>query len=354
MTIKEIKSHGLLLFEVVSGSRAFGLHTESSDTDLRGIFYMPKRKFYGLEYIPQLSNESNDIVYYELGRFIELSIKNNPAMLEMLATPEDCILYKHPVMDSLPVSLFLSKLCKDSFGGYAHTQGKKAKGCNKKMMNPVEKERRSVTDFCYLVNGQYSRPLKEWLLEKGWKEDNCGLASVPHAKGLYALYYDASGLKGYRGIISGELANEVCVSSIEEGEEPVAHLYFNKDGYSAYCKAYSGYWDWVEKRNEDCWLTNDTHGKGYDAKNMMHTIRLLQEAEEILRDGVLQPRRRNREELLAIKSGLYEYEQLLDLSSTLMEKIELAWLNSKLPETPDSKRIEAILVTIRNELYSSW
>lgn len=83
-------------------------------------------------------------------------------------------------------------------------------------------------------------------------------------------------------------------------------------------------------------------------------IRLLQEAEEILRDGVLQPRRSNRNELLAIKAGAYEYEQLLNISSQLMEKIELEWLNSKLPETPDSKRIEAILVDIRNELYSTW
>ncbi len=42
------------------------------------------------------------------------------------------------------------------------------------------------------------------------------------------------------------------------------------------------------KRNEERWMMNDSHGKGYDAKNMMHTIRLLQEAEEILRDGILQ------------------------------------------------------------------
>jgi hypothetical protein len=315
---------------------------------------MPKRKFYGLEYIPQVSNETNDIVYYELGRFVELLIRNNPSMLEMLATPEDCVLFRHHVMNSLPLSLFLSKLCKDSFGGYAHTQVRKARGYNKKMMNPMDKERKSITDFCYVIEAQHSRPLMEWLKEKQLQQSHCGLASVPHANGVYAIFYDAQGLRGYRGIVSGEQANEVCLSSIEEGQEPLAHLYFNKDGYSAYCKAYSEYWDWVEKRDEERWLMNDTHGKGYDAKNMMHTIRLLQEAEEILRDGVLQPRRSNREELLAIKAGAYEYEQLLQMSEDLMQRIEHAWLNSKLPETPDSKRIEAILVTIRNELYSSW
>ncbi|MBO9636380.1 MAG: nucleotidyltransferase domain-containing protein [Chitinophagaceae bacterium] len=354
MTIENIKRHGLLLLEVINGSRAFGLHKEDSDTDIRGVFYLPKRKFYGLGYIPQVSNASNDIVYYELGRFIELLIKNNPGMLEILATPDDCILYRHPVMDSLPLSLFLSKLCKDSFGGYAYTQVKKARGYNKKMMNPVAKERKSVTDFCYVIKGQYSKPLNEWLAENQLRSSLCGLVSVPHANGMYALYYDATGTKGYRGIASGELANEVCLSSVAEAQEPLIHLYFNRDGYSAYCKTYAEYWEWIEKRNEERWLMNDHHGKGYDAKNMMHTIRLLQEAQEILRDGVLQPRRNNRDELLAIKAGAYEYEELLDMSSRLMEQIELEWLNSKLPETPDSKRIEAILVTIRNELYSSW
>lgn len=354
MTINDIKSHGLLLLEVVNGSRAFGLHTENSDTDIRGVFYLPKRKFYGLEYVPQVSNESNDIVYYELGRFIELLIKNNPGMLEILATPEDCVLFRHPIMNSLPLNLFLSKLCKESFAGYAHTQVKKARGYNKKMLNPVEKERKSVLDFCFVIEGQYSKPLHQWLAENQLQQALCGLASVSHASGLYALYYDASGSKGYRGIVSGEQANDVSLSSIAADDKPVAYLFWNKDGYSTYCKTYSEYWEWVEKRNEERWLSNDSHGKGYDAKNMMHTIRLLQQAEEILRDGELNPRRSNREELLAIKSGAYEYDELLQMADELMKRTHLAWIDSKLPETPDKWRIEAILVTIRNELYSSW
>lgn len=352
MTIKEIKNHGLLLFECVSGSRAFGLHTEQSDTDIKGVFYLPKRKYYGLEYIPQVSNETNDIVYYELGRFVELLLKNNPGMIELLATSPEDVLYKHPVMNSLPLELFLSKLCKDSFAGYAHTQVKKAKGYNKKMLNPVEKERKSVLDFCYVVEDKHSRPLSDWLAANQLKQEDCGLVSVPHASELYALYYDAAA--GYRGIISGPQANDVSLSSVEVGARQLAYLSFNKDGYSTYCKTYQDYWDWVEMRNEVRWKGNDAHGKGYDAKNMMHTIRLLQEAEEILRDGTLNLKRNNREELLRIKAGEYEYDQLLNMADELLQKTERAWLNSKLPETPDEKRIEAILVIVRNELYSSW
>src|SRR5690606_429099 len=113
MTIDDLKKDNLILLEVLSGCKSFGLDTPTSDTDIKGVFYLPKEKFFGLEYIPQVSNESNDIVYYELGRFIELLTKNNPNILEILASPPDCILYKNPIMNKLRLEDFLSKLCKD-------------------------------------------------------------------------------------------------------------------------------------------------------------------------------------------------------------------------------------------------
>ena len=139
MTIQEIKDKGLLLFECISGSKAYGLDTSQSDTDLKGVFYLPKDLFYGLEYIPQVNNETNDEVYYELGRFVELLCKNNPNILELLASPNECILYRHPLMDKLNIDMFLSKVCKDTFAGYALTQIRKARGHKKKVVNPKKK-----------------------------------------------------------------------------------------------------------------------------------------------------------------------------------------------------------------------
>ena len=63
MTIKEIKDKGLLLFECISGSKAYGLDTATSDTDLKGVFYLPKEQFYGLNYIEQISNEEGLLIY---------------------------------------------------------------------------------------------------------------------------------------------------------------------------------------------------------------------------------------------------------------------------------------------------
>lgn len=351
MTIKDIKEKGLLLLESVSGSKAYGLDTEKSDTDIKGVFYLPKDQFYGLEYIPQVSNETSDEVYYELGRFVELLLRNNPNILELLASPVSCVRYRHPVMDQLPLHLFLSKLCKDTFAGYALTQVQKARGYKKKFVNPVEKERKSILDFCFIPQGPSSLPLNQWLQQNGLQEKHCGLTSLPHAKGLYALYYDADNTRNYKGIASSELANEVSLSSIPKAEILLAYLFFNQEGYSAYCREYREYWEWVEKRNENRYLGNVQHGKGYDAKNMMHTIRLLQVAEEVLKEGNLQVQRPNREELLSIKAGEYPYEELLSMTHGLMARIEAAFTLSKLPDQPDKDHVEAILVKMRKELY---
>ncbi|WP_207514715.1 DNA polymerase beta superfamily protein [Longitalea luteola] len=351
MTIKDIKQKGLLLFECISGSKAYGLNTSTSDTDLRGVYYLPKAQFYGLDYIPQISNESSDEVYYELGRFVELLIKNNPNILELLASPEDCILYRHPILNRLHINLFLSKLCKETFAGYALTQIKKARGYKKKIVNPIEPVRKSVLDFCFILQGYHSIPLTEWLAQHNFVQEQCGLINMPHSKGLYALFYDTDNTLHYRGIMSSELANEVSLSSIPKGEKELAYLFFNKENYSSYCKDYKEYWEWVEKRNEARYLGNATHGKGYDAKNMMHTIRLLQVAEEILTKGTLQVKRSNREELLSIKAGDFQYDDLLVMADALMNRIEAAYSTSQLTPYPDKEKIEAILVQMREELY---
>ena len=69
MTIDELRNSGCILLECISGSKAYNLDTASSDTDIKGVYYLPKDMYFGLEYVPQISNDSNDIVFYELGRY---------------------------------------------------------------------------------------------------------------------------------------------------------------------------------------------------------------------------------------------------------------------------------------------
>ena len=350
LTIDFLKKHNLILFECISGSRAYGLATENSDTDIRGVFYLPKDMFYGLEYTPQVSNETNDIVYYELGRFLELLSKNNPNILEMLATPEKHILVKHSLMNYIKMEDFLSKLIKDTFVGYAFSQIKKATGLNKKMFEPMDSKRKSVLDFCYILIDNQSVLLVDWLQANDKKQTDFGLTKIPHFKDMFHLFESDANFQ-YRGIISNSEANDVQLSSISKFENPFSVLMFHRDAYSSYCKKYREYWDWMEKRNEERYHNNANHKKGYDAKNMMHTIRLLEMALGILKDNKLNIEVSNREELLKIKSGFYTYDEVLAKAEILMNEISQYTEQTSLQEKPNIDFVEKLLVNLRLQIY---
>ena len=170
-------------------------------------------------------------------------------------------------------------------------------------------------------------------------------------KDLYALFYDAEGRLGYQGVLRSEEANDVALSSVPKTERPVTRLYFNRDGYSSYCKDHRQYWEWVAQRNEERYRNTEAHGKRYDAKNMMHTFRLLDMAAEILEHGQLRVRRPNRSELLRIRAGEYDYETLLRRAEMKMKRLEVLEPHSPLPEAPDRQAVEDMLYRLRKDWY---
>ena len=347
----QVKDKGLVILECISGSRAYGLATPSSDTDIKGVFLMPKSDFYGLDYTPQVSNPTHDIVYYEFGRFMELLAVNNPNILELLATPTESILHKHPFLDEINPELFLSKRCKDTFGRFALSQIKKAKGLKKKIVNPMSKKRKTILSFCYVNWMQGAVPLSKFLEIKNYAQEHCGLVKIPKMKDIYGLYYGEG--MGYNGILKNEISDDVRLSSIPKGEEQVALLYFNKDGYSKYCKEYKAYWDWVENRNEERYKNTLSHGKNYDAKNMMHTFRLLEMAIEIAKEKKVNVKRLDRQFLLDIKAGKYEYSQLLELANEKQLEMEKAFDASNLPDQPNRTKINELVYRIRERFYTA-
>jgi uncharacterized protein len=351
LTIQDLKSQKLLLFECISGSRAYGTNLPSSDTDIKGVFILPKSDFYGLDYTPQVNDEKSDQVYYEIGRFAELLTKSNPNILEMLAAPPDCILYCHPLFEPFLKENFLSKQCKETFAGFAFAQVKKARGLNKKINKPMPPERKTPLDFCYIAIKQGAMPVQKWLEKQGWRQEDCGLVVISNMRDLYGLFHDPTGKMGFSGIIRKETANEVALSSVPKGTEPVALLSFNKDAYSMHCRDYKEYQEWLDNRNEERYENTIAHGKNYDAKNMMHTIRLLETALDILEHGVLQVRRPNREQLLEIRKGAYEYDALMALAEEKLARIDVVFASSTLPELPNRAQIEQLLVEIREKWY---
>jgi hypothetical protein len=128
----------------------------------------------------------------------------------------------------------------------------------------------------------------------------------------------------FNGIIRNSDSEDVCLSSIPKSSKQEVLLFFNRDGYSTYCKEYREYWDWVEKRNEERYAATQSHGKNYDAKNMMHVFRLLEMAIEIGKENQINVKRPNREFLLDIKAGKFEYEDLVKMAQEKQQEMELS------------------------------
>ena len=284
MTFNQLQQQReFILLDCISGSQAYNLNLPGSDIDKKGIFILPKKELYGFEFHDQVASTKNDEVYFEIKRFLDLLTKNNPNILELLNTPADYVISRHPLMDLIKPSDFLSKLCMDTFAGYAQTQVKKAKGLNKKINKPIEKDRKSVLDFCYAIYKNGSIPLISWLTENKLSQKDCGLVDLAHFRNVYLLYHQSQLTNGgwFKGVVSGPDADDVQLSSVPKDIDPIVTMNFNKDGYSTYCKEYKEYKEWEQKRNPSRYESTLSHGKNYDAKNMMHTFRLLNMAEEI-------------------------------------------------------------------------
>ena len=385
-------SQPLLL--VIRGSHAYGTNVETSDTDYAGVFIQPIEDILGFGYKEQINDDKNDIVIYEIGRFLQLLSSNNPTVLELLNTPKDCIIYKHPIFDEIinNKEKFITKACKNSFAGYAVQQIKKAKGQNKKQNWEKDKvTRKDVLDFVYVINGEKSIPWKKWneddesLDGKLYNEKFCGVVNVPNAKDVYAVYFDyhanycfnekipehrreesktwrketghSMGF-GYKGLVkTGEgqnvaESNALRLSSIPKGETPICNIIYNKDGYSEHCKDYKSYEEWLENRNESRWVDVKSHGQKIDGKNMMHCKRLISMAREIAEGKGINVRREDAKYLLSIRKGEIDLETLIDEVEKEIVEIDELFTNSNLPDSVDQNFINELLIKIRKNIYN--
>jgi len=114
------------IYACVLGSRAFGLATDASDTDRRGVFLAPTDLFWRFEKPPtHVEGPGEERFSWELERFCELALRGNPNILECLHSP---LVEQVDDTGRELLSLrgaFLSRGAYDTFTRYALGQRKK-------------------------------------------------------------------------------------------------------------------------------------------------------------------------------------------------------------------------------------
>ena len=400
----KIREDNRLLYEYVRGSHLYNLNTPESDVDTSGVYIATKDSILGIgvDYQPQVSDSRHDNTWFEVGELCRLLLKSNPTVLESLFIPEDKMVVKpHPVLDELFANRneLITKQCFNPFVGYAIQQIHKARGLNKKIVNPVY-ERLTPFDFAYTFYKQGSTKIKDWLDNRGLNKDFCGLVHIPNMHDTYGVYYDwgahfeANGIKTYEDFKKSELdynfaynfygfggvdecedfigekwfeenkavkhyrgmclenATDMRGSSVSKGERPLCHMVYNESGFKDHCKKYKEYKEWEQNRNPKRYESN--LDKNYDSKNMCHTVRLLHMGYEIATgNGIILDREKagDKEFLMNIRNHRYEYDELMEIVEEDKKKLDKAIAESTIKEKINVDLINDVLIKMRKKYY---
>lgn len=356
----------VLLLRLRSGSHAYGLAHAESDEDERGVFFVPDRHYGALSAVPdQVSDAKHDHVYYSLRRLFTLLLDANPGAVEMIAAPLDTHIACDPRLAALwdAADLFITQALVRAHVGYAQGQIKKARGQNKWINHPQPDARPSALGFCHwipnpanglnqAVAGLPGRTLPMARLPVALA--HCHVARVDHAGHCYRLYHlgpDARGV--FRGG-EGEEGLPVCESIAKSVEESgfLGLMVYNDAGYQRAKLDHQNYWQWRRERNESRWRQQARGELDFDAKNMMHCVRLLKSAEHMLDHGTALVRvdSANRAELLAIRNGEHGFDALVASTQAQTLRVQQKLVSTKLPPDIDHARVRRLYDALRASL----
>lgn len=356
MDLETLRMSGQIIFEAVAGSQSYGTATPTSDTDIRGIFIMPYTDRISLfKKVEEVNGAKQDDKYYELAKFVKLASECNPNIIELLWSPPDCIrIFRGPMQvlwDNR--SRFISARAYHTFSGYAHAQIKKARGQNKRVYNPQPERMPSREDFCWIIadgwkdSGRPARPVA--LMNSQVDISRCHAAALEHTAHVYRLYdYGAES----RGVFRGD-DNLVCESIPQQDEQKrfVGLMIYNKDAFESALREWRQYWDWKNNRNDQRWLDQENGELDYDAKNLMHCMRLLLSGINILRTGepIVRFEGEQLQLLREIRAGKFPYEEIMAWAERLLAEMEELTETTSIPRKPDIRLIDKLYLGMLEE-----
>jgi uncharacterized protein len=109
-------------------------------------------------------------------------------------------------------------------------------------------------------------------------------------------------------------------------------------------KGWQSYQQWLRGRNPK---RAELEARfGYDTKHATDLVRLQRVGLEALATGQLNVHREDRDELLAIRDGLWTYEELESHADAANRQLTVAARSSTLPNAPDLVALDALCMSI--------
>lgn len=297
-----------ILFLTLGGSHAYGTNVETSDVDIRGCCFNRKTDLLGLSNFEVFEDNSTDTVIYSIRKLFNLLLNCNPNVIEMLGNK----VYYHLtecgrlLLDNK--KLFLSRKAIKSFGGYAFAQLNRltnALGKNQDEKGLRENLERSLKSNLLTMNERYTA-LPEGGIRYYIKEDELSCD----------INLEGFPVNQFNGILNEQ-------SNILKTYNKLNHRNTKKD-VSHLCK------------------------------HAMHLIRLYMMGIDILEKEEIITYREGKDHdlLMSIRNGNFLTPQGLfeksfdDLLNDYKKKFDYAVENTSLPDMPNMKDAEELLITI--------
>ncbi|QPI18276.1 hypothetical protein POP15_228 [Pectobacterium phage POP15] len=359
--VEKLESHkdvSKVLMLCLAGSHAYGTATPTSDTDIRGIIVAKpgviRAPFRTLREMGIEDEEDGKV--YELNNFMELFCDMNPNIIELGFTDEQATLYSHPAWDDMKTFLpqLLNRNVAFRFGGYAMAQLKRIKGHNKHINNPLPEAAPTQLEFFRLVQSYLDvKVLKheDFMRKLSNMEGVCTL--IPFGADIYGVVPDHREDVGPMFNPDGSI-RKLKYEDIPDAVKKQAPLfivkYLRQDHMVAKDKHHN-YWQWVKNRNP---ARHELEEKfGYDTKHAMHLVRLLRMGQEILELGEVRVRRPDAEELLGIRNGTHDYEDIVEWADGQDKLIrDVLYKESKLPKNSNKRLAEDLILSVQDAVWS--
>ena len=365
----ELRAHTVLL--TVAGSRAYGVHTAASDVDVKGTAIPPASYFHGFlhrfeqadrpehmqDFWADLTAEEQrccadtklEGAVYHLVKFCQLAADCNPNMLDVLFCRDAEIRRCTPLGERLRESrdLFLSMKAKHTFSGYAASQLKRIRGHRQWLLHPPQKkperadyelpERTLIpADQLAAAEAAVRQKIDGWAIDFG-ELDNSSVVHIQTQIAEYLAEIHTTTDDHWRSAARAIGYDENFILLLDRERR-----------YKSAMREWQQYQTWKTERNPDRARLEAEHG--FDSKHGMHLIRLLRTGRELMLTGKVNVWRgdRDAEELLSIRHGAWEYDQLVEEAERIDTELSALYRSGQcvLPRAPDRAALDRLVVDL--------